>query len=177
MSEITRRPPWLSGAVGGVAITIVVTLTAFADPLAAMLAVTGLAGYAVGWLSIRPRLIDLGALALALAVLAGAVTGWGPVETGVATVAAVVAWHLGTASIALGDQLGRRARTVRLELLHLAIAIAVGAPVGVLVYGTQRSVAGGQPVAAVALLLLGAAAVVLALGESWRSRRVRIQGR
>jgi hypothetical protein len=90
-------------------------------------------------------------------------SGGAPVRVVLSAATTLVAWDLGDHAVTLGDQLGRRATTWRLELLHAAGAIAVaavGAGVGSLLFVGG---AGGQPLGALVALLVGTVALLTVL--------------
>jgi hypothetical protein len=69
---------------------------------------------------------------------------------------AVVAWDTGGNAISIGEQLGRSANTLRIEIIHSVVSITVGVVIVGVGYAIYRVSAGGQPVAAGVFLLLGA---------------------
>jgi hypothetical protein len=104
-----------------------------------------------------------GAFSLFLgAVLAGA--GGAPVlRTLVGVTAAVLAWDVGGNAIGVGAQLGREADTTRLEAVHVASSVAVGAAVAGAGFGLYRLGTGEQPTAVLVLLAVAAVLLVEAL--------------
>lgn len=117
----------------------------------------------VGW---ERRFLTAGTALLFLSVLASGVVS--PIETLdllLAAVAVVAAWDVGEQGIALGRQVGVRARTRRAELVHGGAALAVGG-VGILVaLGFQRVGVEGVPLAGLAVLLAAAVALTVALSQ------------
>lgn len=100
-------------------------------------------------------LVSLGTACLFLSVIVA--SGFGtPVEfLLLSTIAIVLAWDFGQNAIGLGEQMGRHAQTKRNELIHAAastIIVFVAAGLG---YGMYLGASGGQPVSALAVLLLG----------------------
>ncbi|PCR90703.1 DUF7519 family protein [Natrinema ejinorense] len=130
-----------------------------------LLAPLGVALVAGGlWRSDR-RIVVGGCAALWCATLATGVAGGEPARIVLAVAATFVAWDFGERAITLGDQLGPRARTRRLELAHAAVTIAV-ATVGVgPVYLVFLFASGGQSVLTLVSLLIGATALLAALRE------------
>ena len=78
-------------------------------------------------------------------------------------VLAAVAWDAGNNAISIGEQLGRSADTARIEVVHGAATLATGTLTAGFGYATYRLATGGQPVAAVVFLLLGAVLLVATL--------------
>lgn len=75
----------------------------------------------------------------------------------------VLAWDIGGNAIGVGAQLGREADTVRLEVVHAAASLLVGAVVAGVGFGLYRTATGGQPIAALVFLVLAAVLLVEAL--------------
>lgn len=101
------------------------------------------------------RLISLGTASLFISIVISG--GFGaPVELLlVSTIATVLAWDLGQNAISLGEQMGRQTETQRNEVIHAAasaIVGAAGAGLGYLIYLTS---AGGYPISALVLIVLG----------------------
>lgn len=96
------------------------------------------------------------------AVIAGAQSA--PVVPVLAsTVLVVVTWDVGGNAISIGDQLGRAAETTRIEAVHSLATLTVGALTATVGYAVYWFGTGGQPVAAVAFLLLGAVLLIATL--------------
>ncbi|OYR58585.1 hypothetical protein DJ83_14775, partial [Halorubrum ezzemoulense] len=81
----------------------------------------------------------------------------------VAAVGLAVAWDVADHGVGLGEQVGRGARVRRNVAVHAGASLLVGALAAGLVYGVSLAVGGGQPVAALALLLAGGIALISAL--------------
>ena len=163
MTAIDRRPARLSSGVAALAGWLAVVTSGFYSWAALALGGVGVvllwAGLLRGWRSA----VTTGAFGL---VLGGVVAGaqHGPVLPVVTSVAlAVVAWDVGGTAISVGEQLGRDARTTRIEVVHAAASLAVGAVTAGVGYAVYRFGTGGQPVAAVAFLVLGAVLLIAAL--------------
>lgn len=109
------------------------------------------------------RLLSAGAAALVLASVITGLAGGGPARLVVAVAAAAVAWDLGEHAIGLGEQLGRRADTRRLEFLHASAAVGVAAAAAGAVYVAFALSGGGRPLAALLLLLVGVMALLAAV--------------
>lgn len=80
-----------------------------------------------------------------------------------AGVALALAWDLADHGIALGEQVGREARTRRNVAVHAGTTLLAGGLSVAVVYGVYLAAAGNQPVAALALLLFGAVALASAV--------------
>lgn len=163
MSDITRRPTRLAGAVSLLAAAAAV-LTTVPGPLSGTaVAAVGL-GLVGGALAIGSRrLLDIGALAtfVGVAASAGALPVTGPL---VGTIAVLVSWDLGGVAIKLGAQLGREAPTTRLELWYVLSSAAVGMAACGLAYGIFL-VADGLAFDALTVALLAGVSAALALGR------------
>lgn len=181
MSEITRRPTRLAGAVASAGVVCAVAAAGLASTTGLAVALVGAALFAVGLVIGSRATVDLGCLVLFGGVVAGGLGGPGHLEvTLLGTVAAAVAWDLGGSAIDLGYQLGREPSTARLEAVHVASTLLVGLASVTVGYAVYVVAAAGQPVDALVLLLVAGAAATLALGarRGWpasgrRSRRGR----
>lgn len=112
--------------------------------------------------------VTAGAVCLLAGALVSGVQG-APVAVVLSgVVATVVAWDAGCTAISLGAHLGRDADTVRVEVVHVAGSVAVGLATIVAGYLIYDVSAGGQPVSAVALLVVAAALLVAAVHSSGR---------
>jgi hypothetical protein len=144
---------------------------------AGLAAVTGLGGS--GWLVLlaplgagivagalwrgRVPLLAVGCACLIGAALATGLAGGAPVRLVLSVAATFVAWDLGEHAVTLGEQLGRRAVTARLEFLHAAGAITVATVGGGIAYLSFLLAGGGQPLVALLFLLVGSFALLTAL--------------
>ena len=152
--------------------------TGLAVGAAGVAAVTGLGGSG-GWIGLAPlgaavvavglwrgdrRLLTAGCGALFCAALVTGLSGVAPARVVLSVGATLVAWDVGEHAITVGEQLGRRATTWRLELLHAAGTLAV-ATVGVGVVSLLFVLGGGgQPLVALLCLLVGVVALLTAIG-------------
>lgn len=163
MSEITRAPTRISASLATTLATVslLAVATTGSSPLA--LAAAGLPLLGLGAFRGFPRAVTFGATLLVAGVLYGGVVGAGPEALLVGVVAAVVAWDVGHYGITLGEQLGREARTSRVETVHLAGSLGVGAITAAVGYGAFVSAAGGLPLAALVFLLIGGVFLVYGL--------------
>lgn len=159
MTRIDRSPAVFSGSVAVAAALVSLSPGMYGWTALA----TGVAGFVVilgGLTRGSHAAVTVGAASLlAGSILAG--VGEAPVEVLlIAITATVVAWDAGGTAITLGDQLGRAADTVRIEVVHLGTTVLVGILTAGTGYALYRTVTGGAPVLAV--LLLSLAAVLLA---------------
>lgn len=177
MSEITRRPTLRSSAAAGAAALVAVLAAGSQSASALGFGAVGGVVFAAGLATGRHRVVDAGALVLFFGVLAGALVVPTVEATIVATIATVLAWDLAHGAIALGDQLGREAETRRLEAVRATSSLLVGLLSGTVGYAVYVLGGSGQPVAAVALLLVAAVLIVVGFGDgrtrSSRRRRDR----
>lgn len=99
---------------------------------------------------------------LAGAMIAGLDGAPAPVVL-VSVAAAVLTWDYASMAIGVGQQLGRRTPTERLEKLHAVTSAGVAVATIVISVGIYQSIARPSPVAAVFFLLLAAILLVGAL--------------
>lgn len=160
----------LVAAAGAVVVLGAVGVAASAGEVSVALAlVPGLAGFAVLATAVLPVrgggsrwLVKLGAGLVFVAVLAAALFHLAPlVRLLGGVVGAVLAWDAADNAIGIGQQLGRRAETVRIEAVHLAGTAAVGVA-GVAAAVVVRGLSVGA-VSLEAFVLLLAAVVLLTL--------------
>jgi hypothetical protein len=78
-------------------------------------------------------------------------------------VLAVVAWDTGGNAISIGNQLGRSANTIRIEIVHIGATLIVGVLTAGVGYAIYLFGTGDQPVVAVVFLLLGAVLLIATL--------------
>ena len=133
-------------------------------PASLLLGSIGIAGLAAGLVRGGRIWIDVGAFVVFAAVLVSALSGAPVSSTAAATIGAVLAWDVGHRAVGLGEQLGRDARTVRLETVHVAVSLLIGLGSAVLAYLAFTLAVGPQPVAVVILLVLAGAFLLVALG-------------
>jgi len=161
--EADARPPTAAVVASLAAAGVASTAGAVAGPAGgALLGVAALA-FLVGSFRRSSRVLGWGAAVgvggLALAGYRGA-----PAEALlVAAVGLTVAWDIADHGVGLGEQVGRGARVRRNVAVHAGASLLVGALAAALVYGVTLAVGGGQPVAALALLLAGGIALISAL--------------
>ncbi|GAB3027600.1 DUF7519 family protein [Natronobiforma cellulositropha] len=171
--HLTRRPTRRSSAVALGSALLVTTLSVLASTDALALALLGTVLVALALARTSHALLDVAGLTLFLAVV---LIGYrnGSVElTLLATVAVVVAWDLGHSALDLGETFGWESTTARLETVHAVSSALIGLVTVTFAYTLYLFAAGGQPVAAVALLLVAATLVTIGLGAGGRSSRRR----
>lgn len=106
------------------------------------------------------RVLGVGVATLVVALLLGGVLGTPAELLVIAAGATILAWDVGDNALGVGEQLGRTARTARLELVHAAASLAVAVVGAAVAYAVFGLAGGGRPVLAVVLLLLGATILV-----------------
>ncbi|VTT87298.1 conserved hypothetical protein [Halorubrum sp. DM2] len=161
--ETDARPPTVAIVASLAAAGVAATAGAVASPVGgALLGVAALA-FLGGALRGSTRALTWGA---AVGVIGIGVAGYrgAPRESLlVAAVGLAVAWDVADHGVALGEQVGRGARVRRNVAVHAGTSLLVGSVAAGLVYGVTLAVGGGQPVAALALLLAGGIALISAL--------------
>jgi len=148
----------LFAALGVSVVTAVSVYTLSASVLGGILLVVSLLRGSRG-------VFTLGAGSLFAAVVLAGLLGVAPIYLLAAALLVVVAWNVGHNGFSLADEVGRGASTARVELVHAVssvVVLAVGASTG---YGVYLTVVGGQPVLALAALLVGAVALLVALQD------------
>lgn len=163
MTEVDRSPSAFGRALALVAGVLALAAAALGAVLAIPLGALGLLALAVGVTRSARTWVSVGAGGLFLGVAVAGVEGAPPEPLLVGAVGAVVAYDAGTNAVEVGRQLGRAASTGRAEAVHAAASLLVGALAVAVGYGVYRAATGGQPVTALALLLLGVVALVSAL--------------
>lgn len=168
--EIDRRPSRFGITLSTLLALLVAVL---ALPYSGVGAVFG--GFGLGFVAVATyggyrRVVDLGGLALALAVVgigSGVPSAKADPLAGLvllsAAVAAVLSWDVAGNAIEVGEQLGRSADTVRAEASHALGSLVLGAFVSGIAFGIFQSAAGGQPVTALVFMLVAMLVLVSAL--------------
>lgn len=163
MTVVDRRPArigrWLSGFAG----VLAVVTSGFYSWSALAVGGVGLVVLWAGLLRGTRSAVTTGSFGLFVAAVAAGTRG-APVPPVLGSVVlTVVAWDAGGNAIGIGEQLGRDAGTARIEIVHSAATLAVGAVTAGVGYAVYRFGTGGQPVAAVVFLVFGALLLVAAL--------------
>ncbi|GAA0724601.1 hypothetical protein J2744_002396 [Halorubrum trapanicum] len=161
--ETDARPPTVAIVASLAAAGVAATAGAVASPIGGALLGVAALGFLGGALRRSTRVLTWGA---AVGVVGVAVAGYrgAPAEALlVAAVGLAVAWDVADHGVGLGEQVGRGARVRRNVAVHAGTSLLVGALAAGLVYGVTLAVGGGQPVAALALLLAGGIALTSAV--------------
>jgi hypothetical protein len=161
--ETDARPPTASIVASLAAAGVAATAGLIASPVGGALLGVAALGFLAGLLRRSTRILSWGA---AVGVVGLAVGGYRGAPTEALLVAGVglaVAWDVADHGVGLGEQVGRGARAGRNVAVHAGTSLLVGALAAALLYGVTLAVGGGQPVAALALLLAGGIALVSAL--------------
>lgn len=163
MTEVDRGPAALSRSLSAFAGVLGLVTSGFYSWIGLSIGVVGLVVLTVGLVRGETPVVTVGSFGLFLGAVVTGAQGApvAPVLAGV--VLAVVAWDVGGNAISIGQQLGRSADTVRIELLHAGASLAVGTLSAGIGYGVYWFGASGQPVPAVVFLLLGAVLLIATL--------------
>lgn len=163
MTEVDRGPVALSRSLSAFAGVLALVTSGFYSWIGLSIGVVGLVVLTVGLVRGETPVVTVGSFGLFLGTVVTGAQGApvAPVLAGV--VLAVVAWDVGGNAISIGQQLGRSAGTVRIELLHAGASLAVGTLSAGIGYGVYWFGASGQPVPAVVFLLLGAVLLIATL--------------
>lgn len=160
--RIDRLPTRTSGALALVA-GVVATMASAGPPLAALVCVVGVVVLAAGLVTGRQSAVTAGAGLLVLGALLGGTRSLPVLSTLVGVAAGLLAFDLGSTAVALGDQLGREADTLQVELLHAAASTLVGATFVTVGFTVHEVASGGRPLSGVLALLVAAVVLVAAL--------------
>lgn len=161
---IERRPSRRSGGFGVAAGVVAVAAAGLYSATGGAAALVGLAVLAGGLFAGSRRLASMGSAGTLVGVLYAGVAGAPAVALLVGVAATVIAWDAAGSAIDLGAQLGREADTARLEVVHAGGSLVVGTASAGVGYAVYLTAAGGQPMAAL-LLLLVAGVLLLAAFE------------
>ena len=162
LERIDRKPTRLSSvlALGAAALT---TAASAYSPFAFVSCLLGGLVLVAGLAGGDQRAITTAGGLLVVGVVLGGVVGAPVAPTLVGVTGALLAVDLGSTAVTVGDQLGRRAPTARLELVHATGSVLVGAGLvagGLVVHGTA---AGSQPVTGVFGLVVAVVVLFVAL--------------
>lgn len=160
MSEITRKPSWFGSSLAMTMALFSAVTTLFAAPAAAAASLAGMALLGAGLATVSRRLVTLAGAILVGSVLYAGYLGAAPEPLLVGALLGVLAWDVASNAISIGNQLGQESRTRRAETVHAASSLVVGAFSVVVGYGTYVAAGGGQPLAALLFLVMGAVALV-----------------
>lgn len=162
---LTRKPTLVSSLAAAVAAIVAVLVAGVGSPAGLAFGAVGAGALGVGLAVGNRTAIDVGGIVLffgAVVVSGLEATVVGPTVVG--TIATVLAWDIAHTAIDIGEQLGREARTRRLEAVAIVSSLLVGLIAGTIGYAVFVAGAGGQPAAVVVLLLLAAALIIVGLG-------------
>jgi hypothetical protein len=139
------------------------TLALAGDGTAATLGVVGTVVLAAGVTVASRPAVSLGGLVLLGGVFAAGAAGVSPPVLVLGAAGVVVSWTTGQHVVGLATQLGREASVRGSVLAHLASATVATLSVGLAGFLAYRVSAGSVPGVAVAFLLVGIAALLVAL--------------
>ncbi|MFB6228779.1 MAG: hypothetical protein ABEH88_09515 [Halobacteriales archaeon] len=160
---VDRRPASLGRGISAFAGSVALVTGGFYSWPALVLGAAGTLVLWAGLLRGTRSMVTTGAFGLFVAAMIAGAQAAPIVPVLASVVLTVVAWDAGSNAISVGEQLGRSADTTRIEAVHGAATLAVGTLTAAVGYAVYRFATGGQPVAAVAFLLLGAVLLVATL--------------
>lgn len=111
----------------------------------------------------RNRILTVGAFALFLGSVLAGVDGAPPIPVLVSVICTVLVWDLGGYAIDIHHQLGDRAQTERIEVVHAAGSLLVGSVTIAVGYALYMTGTGEQPLSGLLFLLVAAFLLVVAL--------------
>lgn len=162
---VTHEPARLSSGLAVGCGLLAVLTSAPATILALLIGVFGLAGLAAGQFVFQSRrAAGVGTALIFVGVVVSGVLGNSEVLVTVSTLATVLAFDLSQNAFSVGAQLSSATDTTRGEIIHAAASFFVGSIAIVVAFAIYFVVSGGQPIAALAFVLL--AAIIL----SWSVR-------
>lgn len=162
---VTHEPARLSSGLAVGCGLLAVLTSAPATILALLIGVFGLAGLAAGQFVFQSRrAAGVGTALIFVGVVVSGVLGNSEVLVTVSTLATVLAFDLSQNAFSVGAQLSSATDTTRGEIIHAAASFFVGSIAIVVAFAIYFVVGGGQPIAALAFVLL--AAIIL----SWSVR-------
>ena len=160
---VERSPTRLGGLLAvGAALVALATSGIYSMP-ALTVGGAGLLLLVAGVVRGSQRAVTTGAAALFAGVVLAGIQGAPVAATLVGTVAAVLAWDVAGTAIVVGDQLGRAVDSSRIEIVHASTSALVGVLAATLGYGVYVTATGGQPLVALAFLLLAAVLLLATL--------------
>lgn len=153
--DVDHTPARISGALAVVSGFIVVLASGLTSVLALLFAVLGLVGLGTGIFLLQSRrsvVVSTGVLFIA--VLVSGVMGNTAELLLASGLGTILAMDLGQNSVSIGRQMTSATYTKRGEVVHAGASAVVGVVITAIGYGIYLVSAGGQPVAALVLLLL-----------------------
>ncbi|NHX34968.1 MULTISPECIES: DUF7519 family protein [Halolamina] len=163
MTEITREPSRFGIAVAAGFALLSVATTAVVATAGGAISGLGLVVLLAGLAVASRRLITNGGGILLLGALYVGYTGAPPLLVLVGALTGVLAWDAASNAVSVGEQLGKETDTMRGEVVHVVSSVLVGSLAVAVGYAVYLAAAGGQPIASVFLLVVGAVALVNAL--------------
>lgn len=153
--DIEHAPARVSGALAVVSGLIVVIASGFTSVLALLFGLLGLVGLASGIFALQSRRsVVVSTAVLFIAVLVSGVMGNATELLLASGIGTILALDLGQNAVSVGRQMTTDTYTRRGEIVHAGVSALVGVVITAIGYGIYLLSAGGQPVAALALLLL-----------------------
>lgn len=171
MTDTIDRRPTRLGTVGAVLLATVVLLLALAYSVTgAVVAGVGLVVIGIATITGWRGGVDLAGLLLTIAIIVAGLAAPPPSESILSAVivlagaiATVLAWDVGTNAIDMGIQLGREGDTARAEVSHAVGSLTVGVVVVTASLAVFQMASGGQPVSALAVMLIAMLVLISAL--------------
>lgn len=163
MTTVDRRPAGLSSWVSALAGSFAFVMIGFYSWPALVIGAIGVIVLWAGLVRGTISTVTTGAFGLFIAAVIAGTQSAPLLPTLASIVLTVVAWDTGGNAISIGEQLGRSADTIRIEVVHGFASLTVGTVTAGVGYAIYRFSAGGQPVAAVVFLLLGAVLLIATL--------------
>lgn len=163
MTVPAPAPPRVGMATASLASVVAVGSVATAGVPALAVGTLGLVVLVTGLTRARGDAVTAGASLQATGALVAGMGGAHPFVVLVALVAAVVAWDVGWMAVDLGVQLGETVPVTRALGIHAVASWGVGLAIFAVGVAVFRVSTGGQPVAALLLLLVAAVLVGVSL--------------
>ncbi|GAB7091992.1 hypothetical protein JCM18237_22630 [Halorubrum luteum] len=162
-AERDDRPPVSSVVAAAIAGGVALSAGFLAEPTGGALVGVAAVGLVLGTLRGSHRVLSWSAGAGVVGLGVAGYLGAAPEPLLVAAAALAVAWDVGDHGVSLGRQVGRDASTRRNVVAHAGVTVLVGGTAVGVTYVAYVLAAGGQPVTALAFLLLGAVVVASTL--------------
>ncbi len=163
MTSINQRAAKTSSLLAF--ITAGIALVAMDNPFATAVGTLGIIIFTLGLVSSSRKILSIGTVFLFIGIIAGGIFQTSTEQLLVGMTAVVLSWDTGEHAINVGEQLGRNAKTQRAELSHFANSTLVGIIAVLTGYIIFKIASGGQPVAALILLLFAAIVLLSVLKE------------
>lgn len=163
ISPVERSPTRLGSLLAVVAALVAVASGGIYSMPALAVGGAGLLGLTIGVVRGSQDTVTVGAATLFAGVVVAGVQGAPVAATLVGTVATVFAWDVAGTAIAIGDQLGRAVDSSRIEVVHASTSALVGVLAATVGYGIYVTATGGQPLVALAFLLLASVLLLATL--------------